>query len=107
MLFVDDARLVGTGLPFERFDVLLVAGAVQELEANAGEASESRMAQLLGALLPACNGATAAHPDLLTNLDLALEKLNGGLRADGVERENMVTWLVEMMLRANARHRGA
>ena len=85
--------MVTTGRPFESFDVLLVADA--------------RMASLLDVLLPACDGAVATCDDQVTDLDMARAKPDLAVAIDRISREHRVEWLVEMTLRANARHRGA
>ena len=93
VLFVDDSRMVGTGLPFERFDVLLVADA--------------RIAGLLEVLLPACDGAVATCVDQPVDLGMARANAAPAPTVDRISHEHMAEWLVKMTLRANSRHRGA
>ncbi|HSH89384.1 MAG TPA: acetate--CoA ligase family protein [Ramlibacter sp.] len=87
VLLLNDKRVLRSGLPFERFDVLLVAGEAQAQQADMGE--------LLAALAPACDGTLAARPGL------SVGKPFIEVGPTGVAR-----WLAEILHAADESHRG-
>ncbi|MCB1865550.1 MAG: acetate--CoA ligase family protein [Chromatiales bacterium] len=57
VIFVNDVGVLETGLPFDRFDLLVLAGAfVADQTSAKGLATASTIEQLLAAMLPGCTG---------------------------------------------------
>ena len=89
VLLVNDMRVLRSGLPFERFDVLLVAGDAL------GGSRVGDLRELLAALTPACDGTVAARPGLSVGTPFI------EVGPTGVAR-----WLAEKLHTADESHRG-
>ncbi len=78
---INDDGLLQTGLPLERFDGLVLAGTqLRSEQAGEGLARRRLMGDMLGHLLPACDGVVLTHQD-------------GGLNADALAKQTSATWL--------------
>ena len=77
---VNDARVLRTGLPFDRFDVLVLAGAHVAMPGDRGkQAHEEMLRELLATILPACDGRVVTVA-------------GSGLRVDGARQVTPAQW---------------
>lgn len=79
---VGDDSVLRTGLAFDRFDALILAGVQLRCgQAMSNDAHRRRLRDLLASLLPGCDGVVVTHA-------------SGGLRVDGFEGLTGAAWHV-------------
>lgn len=74
VICIDDAAVLKTGLPFDRFDVLLLAGPHIAMPGDSGMRQPGQVIRaVLGAILPACRGkiVRVANSGLVVNGNMA------------------------------------
>jgi cyanophycin synthetase len=77
---INDGGLMQTGLPLERFNGLVLAGTqLRSGQAGEGLAPRRLIGDMLGNLLPACDGVVLTHKD-------------GGLNADALAKQTTAQW---------------
>lgn len=80
LVAVNDDSILHQGLPFDRFDMLILAGAnIRPDKAEAGQGRETLIAQLLASLLPSCDG-------------VIITPGTAGIRVSGMVGETTATW---------------
>jgi len=79
---IDDTGLIATGLPFQRIDMLVIAGNAVAADSASGERSGEAMADLVASLLPACDGSVIILPEAQFELDGAKVQPAAELRTD-------------------------
>ncbi|OOZ38138.1 hypothetical protein BOW52_09205, partial [Solemya elarraichensis gill symbiont] len=99
ILSINEAELLKTGLPFDRFDSLVIAGPLT------GSDSPHALTMLLAALLPACIGPVSLAPD--SGQQELVEKVSGLRPVSVLEGtpDDQAEELARLMLAARERHR--
>ena len=105
VLSIQDADVLQTGLPFDQFDVLVLAGTQMSVGAHATAAlSAQAMLVVLQAILPACSGQVlASDPMRLTLLDF--EGATSAKVLAPVAADNLAEEVVRLLL--NSRSAGS
>lgn len=105
VLSINEASVLRTGLPFDRFDVLVLAGPHVALPKNSGTATrEGVFRGLLAAILPACDGKVVTVKGAGLNIS-GYEHLAPGLWVnEPVEPDRVVDGVVEALAEADERH---
>jgi cyanophycin synthetase len=106
LLCVNDTSIVNTGLPFERFDLLVVAGA--DIETPDGQPEEYRMVQLntlFDFISPCCDGQAVIVSDTGAELLEPVLTLPERLPQSQITASGTVDLIVSAMLEASAKHR--
>jgi cyanophycin synthetase len=104
VLCINDAGVLQTGLPFERFDLLVLAGS--DLVSSAGQSRDNRpvgMQPLLDALLPCCDGkvmvVAGSGAEVRMPPGSAAQLIRGG-----VPRSQAASVIAKAMISIDARH---
>ncbi len=80
LVAINDDSILHQGLPFDRFDMLILAGAnIRPDKAEAGQGRENLIAQLLASLLPSCDG-------------VIITPGTAGIHVSGMVGETTATW---------------
>lgn len=103
---IDDRSVLGTGLPFDRFDVLVIAGPSVAATTAAGAGNGERLqrrpvADVLAAIAPNCDGAVVRVADGADPVSAQ------GSRIPSVPRDRVAQAALRALLAADERHRGA
>ena len=98
ILSINDQGVLHSGLPFDRFDLLIRAGSHYQLSTNSEQTVASLSQELYRALRPACAGQA---------IDMASGTDNMSSPGDGPTENEKIEQLAKLMLGADERHRTA
>jgi cyanophycin synthetase len=105
VLCINDAGVLQTGLPFERFDLLVLAGS--DLVSSAGQSRDNRpvgMQPLLDALLPCCDGKVMVVAG--SGAEVRMPPGSAAvLMKEAVSRNEAASVIAEAMIAADVIHR--
>jgi cyanophycin synthetase len=107
VLCVHDTGMLSTGLPFERFDLMVIAGSHINLPEGQGNhaVNEFHLNTMLDFILPCCDGSVIVVDDNgLESLEI-LESLPEGLMKINVAKNQAVDVISEAMIDFDRKHR--
>ena len=106
VLCINDSAVLRTGLPFERFDLLVLAGS--HFITSAGQSEEPKGVQLrhlFNAFSPACDGKVMVVAGSGIDVRTPLPSSQAELLKDPVPQSSLVDTIVAAMIQADGNHR--
>jgi len=105
VLCLNDTSILNTGLPFERFDLLVIAGSNIMPSGQSGQPDEVQLLALFEFILPCCDGRVIVVTGPGMNVPSPLQSLPQELLTEYVTNSNVVAVIAEAMIEADGKHR--
>jgi cyanophycin synthetase len=106
LLDINDTKLLGTGLPFERFDLLVLAGSNIDVPSQTGDEQKLMLIQaMLDFIVPCCDGRIIVVDGPGAEVLETLLPVKGGLDVGRIKESATSSEIFSAMLAAGSRHR--
>lgn len=103
---LNDTSVLRTGLPFERFDLLVIAGSHISMPAGqSGQSGEVQLRALFDFVSPGCDGRVMLVTGPGMEVPSPLLSLPEELRPEHVAKSQAVALIAEAMIEAEGKHR--
>jgi len=102
-----DAEVLKSGLPFDRFDILLVAGKHVESKGQGRTGAQQRLTAIVSAIIPHCSALVVAERGAGLLDPFGEEELGRLQIITGVQQDTLAHTIGKMAIEANEKHRTA